>query len=187
MIMKKLILIALGMLIATTGTSRDFTDFTYEYEGQTVTYTILDEDAKTCTTKVGEIAVPGQNINGELIIPEKAKDGDTEYTVMAIGDRSFRESNITSVTIPNSVTAIGEDAFYYTRSLKSVIIPSSVLAIDQGAFELSTLESVTIGSDEVSEPIQKIGRHAFWECHNLKTVTNRKLRSDYRIRSFFRL
>lgn len=165
--MKKLILIALGMLIATSGISRDFT---YEYEGQTVIYTVLDEDAKTCTTKVGEIAVPGQNINGELIIPEKAKDGDTEYTVIAIGDRSFRESNITSVTIPNSVTAIGEDAFYYTRSLKSVIIPSSVLTIDESAFELSNLESVTIGSEDVYETFQKIGESAFWHCSNLSTV-----------------
>ena len=167
MIMKKLILIALGMLIATSGISRDFT---YEYEGQTVTYTILDEDAKTCTTKAYGYSDESQNINGELIIPEKAKDGDTEYTVMAIGDRSFRKSDLTSVTIPNSVTAIGKYAFYYTKSLKSVIIPSSVLTIDESAFELSNLESVTIGSEDVYETFQKIGESAFWHCSNLSTV-----------------
>ena len=28
-------------------------DFTYTYEGQTITYTVLDEEAKTCATKAG--------------------------------------------------------------------------------------------------------------------------------------
>ena len=35
-------------------------------------------------------------------------------------------SNLTSVTIPNSVTSIGNSAFYYCSNLTSVTIPSSV-------------------------------------------------------------
>lgn len=42
--MKKFLLFMLGALMALPGIARDFT---YEYEGQTVTYTVLDEDAKT--------------------------------------------------------------------------------------------------------------------------------------------
>ncbi len=42
--MKKFLLFMLGVLIALPGIARDFT---YEYEGQTLTYSILDLDEKT--------------------------------------------------------------------------------------------------------------------------------------------
>lgn len=48
--MKKLLLIMLGVLIALPAMARDFT---YEYEGQTLTYTVINEEAKTCKTKDG--------------------------------------------------------------------------------------------------------------------------------------
>ena len=43
--MKKILLSALGVLFALPGLAQNFT---YEYEGQTLTYTVLDEEAKTC-------------------------------------------------------------------------------------------------------------------------------------------
>ena len=46
--MKKLLLTIAGALLALPGMARDFT---YEYEGQTLTYTVLDETSKTCQTK----------------------------------------------------------------------------------------------------------------------------------------
>ena len=61
-------------------------DFTYEYEGQTLTYTVIDEDAKTCKTKDGDfyIRTPGNKVVGNLVIPSIAKDGEFEYTVTTI-------------------------------------------------------------------------------------------------------
>lgn len=53
--MKKTLLALLGVLLAQPVIAQDLEDeardFTYEYEGQTLTYTVLDEDAKTCETK----------------------------------------------------------------------------------------------------------------------------------------
>lgn len=46
--MKKALLMLLGALLALPSLARDFT---YTYEGQTLTYTVLDEEAKTCATK----------------------------------------------------------------------------------------------------------------------------------------
>ena len=56
-------------------------------------------------------------------------------TVTAIGEMAFYDiSELTSITIPNSVTAIGDDAFENCDGLTSVTIGSSVTSIGMGAF-----------------------------------------------------
>jgi hypothetical protein len=44
-------------------------------------------------------------------------------TVTSIGDEAFKDSGLRSVTIPNSVTSIGDEAFANCGSLKSVQLP----------------------------------------------------------------
>jgi hypothetical protein len=76
-------------------------------------------------------------------------------------------SGLTSVTIGNSVTEIGGNAFGYCRGLTSVTIPNSVTSIGGSAFyECSGLTSVTIGNSVTS-----IGHSAFAFCSGLTSVT----------------
>ena len=77
------------------------------------------------------------------------------------------DKTITSYTIPNSVTTIGEYAFDDCSSLKSITIPDSVTEIGNGAFAgCSNLTSITI-PDSVNE----IGGEAFNGCSSLTSIT----------------
>lgn len=73
---------------------------------------------------------------------------------------------VTDVTIPDTVTSIGDYAFQYCRSLNDVQIAGSVQAIPRGAFSGSSIMSVTIGNG-----VTRIEDDAFLECSSLKEVT----------------
>ena len=77
---------------------------------------------------------------------EEVKDLVIPNSVTSIGDRAFYGcSGLTSVTIPNSVTSIGIGAFFGCSGLTSVTIPNSVTSIGGSAFSgCSDLTSVTI-------------------------------------------
>ena len=71
-----------------------------------------------------------------------------------------------SYAIPNSVTSIGDSAFYGCDSLTSITIPSSVISISDSAFYgCGSLTSITI-----SDSVTSIGSSAFDFCSNLASV-----------------
>ena len=73
---------------------------------------------------------------------------------------SFRNQNVESYVIPNSVTSIGDSAFWGCRSLSDIVIPSSVTSIGDSAFwDCSSLSKIVIPSSVTS-----IGDCAFDNC-----------------------
>ena len=89
-------------------------------------------------------------------------------SVTSVGDYAFFKcSSMTSIEIPNSVTSIGEEAFSYCSSLASIIIPNSVESIGYSAFlYCSSLTSITLPNSVTS-----IGEEAFLLCESLTSIT----------------
>ena len=127
------------------------------------------------TNKTAEVVGPDESW-GEVyranttivIIPEYITYNSKTYQVISIGNGAFSAcKNMTSITIPNSVTSIGAAAFYNCSSLTSIEIPNSVTSIGLSAFYNCTgLISITIGNSVTS-----IGNSAFRECKGLTSVT----------------
>ena len=137
----------------------------------------------------GTITIAGYSgPGGALVIPSAVNGvpvtsiGDSAFTsgncenltavtipnsVTSIGDYAFSGCiGMTNVTIPNSVASIGRQVFGSCISLASVTIPDSVTSIGQQAFTSSGLTGVTIPNGVIS-----IGGEAFSSCDGLISVT----------------
>ena len=110
--------------------------------------------------------------------------------VTTIGHAAFFNSAVTSVTIPDSVTSISDEAFINCPKLTNISIPNSVTYIGFSAFSSCTsLKSITLPSSlsfisgalflgcsqlttiHIPVSVTSIGNNAFVDCPSLMTVT----------------
>lgn len=99
-------------------------------------------------------------------IPETVVYKGKTYEVVGVDEYAFENSPITSITIPNSVTNIGNGAFNGCKSLTSITIPNSVTSIGGSAFYgCKSLTSITIPNSVIS-----IGEEVFSYCYSLTSV-----------------
>ena len=128
----------------------------------TVTYTMLTNKEKT---KI--IAAPGAK-------PTQFSSSGTTY--------------LTSITIPDQITEIGDYAFYGNPTLKTVNFHAGITRIGMGAFSETLLTRVSIpnpdceignscfsnsqvSSISLPQGMRKLGRHVFFYCPNLTSLT----------------
>ena len=98
----------------------------------------------------------------EAVIPASYKD----VPVTEIGNDAFKNTAVQSVVIPDSVTKIGNWAFYGCGSLSQIVIPASVKEIGEYAFDSTGLASITVPGT-----VEKIGVSAFGSCKSLLEAT----------------
>lgn len=99
----------------------------------------------------------------DVTIPSRYKG----KPVTMIDHAAFFNSAVTSVTIPDSVTAILDGAFEKCSELTNISIPNSVTSIGLSAFaHCTSLKSITLPSS-----LSTIGNFAFDGCPSLMTVT----------------
>ncbi len=157
--------------------SNVFADAQGEYEGliyniDSKTNEIEINDADNDVTKV---IIP-KTINGKKVtsIGKGAFSGCTNLTditipnsVTNIESRAFEKcTKLENITIPNSVKKIGTYSFLDCESLTNINIPNGILSIENGTFmSCNKLTEIKIPSSVTS-----IGDYAFWWCEDLKDI-----------------
>ena len=103
----------------------------------------------------------------ELVIPASAinpKNNKT-YKVTAIGSAAFKGTSLKSITIPEGVTSIWNDAFNGCQSLTSVKMPQTLKYLGERTFYgCSKLDDIALGK------IRSCGSEAFSRCENLTAI-----------------
>ncbi|MBE5886123.1 MAG: hypothetical protein E7284_06930 [Lachnospiraceae bacterium] len=156
-----------------------------EGDGSNVTWTLDSEGTLT-------ISGTGAMADYELVLeypyhyttPWHDTDNDGEYQnsnikkvvvnegITHIGNAAFRDfTELTSISIPNTVKSIGNGSVSYCSKLESLVIPDSVTSIGKEAFDYNRmLTSVTIGNS-----VESIGAYAFsnvgWDAGTNFTIT----------------
>ncbi len=88
-------------------------------------------------------------------------------SVTSIGSEAFIEcSGLTSVVIPDSVTTIGDYAFYGCSGLTSIVIPDGVTTIEDYVFS----DCLRLTSVVIPDSVTTIGDDAFSDCLRLTSV-----------------
>ena len=111
---------------------------------------------------------PFPDWNGELIClsPNFIYEDDVLFNMKKSEIISFRNQNIESYIIPDSVTSIGVCAFSDCTSLSNIVIPNGVASIGDAAFSYC----YSLSNIDIPNSVTSIGDRAFLGCESLNSV-----------------
>lgn len=145
---------------------KEYNDFTY--------YTYFNED----NNRTEAVITGYKGFYNDLVIPDQIDNA----VVTSIGVKAFAESNLLeSITIPDSIVSIGEDAFLECNGLKKVYVSSIE---DWCKIDFSYIEAnpLSIGADlyvdnklvtdvTIPDGVKSIGEYAFCGYSSLKSIS----------------
>ena len=160
-------------------------------DGMTIYYIFTNNNTELAVScRDNEFLSYTNRYSGNVVIPATVIYQGSKYKVTAIGYCAFEEcTNLTSVSIPNSVryigtkafsgcneitkitvgkgvTSIGEYAFSSCSKLKSISLPNNITAISDYAF--SSCSALT--SFVIPNSVTSIGRFAFCGANRLNSI-----------------
>lgn len=130
------------------------------------------DDIKYTQTAENEVSItyategqPGSSnpntYTGDFVIPSQVTYEGKTYNVTGIDSYAFRKANITSITLPEGIVSIGEEAIYETN-ITEITLPKSLTTTGKYAMaNNSKLTKITVNGNESS----KIwGKWVFWRA-----------------------
>ena len=148
---------------------------------------------------LGRTILGGNKGVTEIVIPKTLSSTGSSYSNLIEGDGPFAESNVQKVTIEAGMTVIPEHLFHKNSTLTSVEIPDTVTEISRYAFAQTGLENIELPSSvttlqyeifsggnllqiSIPDSVTGMGNAIFQNCSKLQKVKLPKARyniSDY--------
>ena len=148
---------------------------------------------------LGRTILGGNKGVTEIVIPKTLSSTGSSYSNLIEGDGPFAESNVQKATIEAGMTVIPEHLFHKNSTLTSVEIPDTVTEISRYAFAQTGLENIELPSSvttlqyeifsggnllqiSIPDSVTGMGNAIFQNCSKLQKVKLPKARyniSDY--------
>lgn len=137
-----------------------------------------DYDGKPCKSYSGDVVIPPTvdyngktymvtGINSESFLECELSNVEMPNTITWIGNLAFYGSTVSNFVLSESLTYLGDAAFAQCRNLTEIVIPNTVTSLPYGLFfGCDGLTDVVIGNSVTS-----IGQSAFYCCEGLTSMT----------------
>ena len=126
---------------------------------------LVVENGSTCYHSEGNCLI--ETAAKKLICACNYSTIPADGSVTTIGEFAFELTGITSITLPDTITAIENQAFAECPNLESVVLPDSVMEMGYRVFyDCEKLKNVTLPSN-----MTKLADHTFYGCLGLESIT----------------
>jgi hypothetical protein len=144
----------------------------YKYLLEIITVNGIKYDVNS-STLVANVSI-NFSLSGSIVIPSTISYSGKTYNVTGINDRAFNNCNFTSISLPTSLTTIGDtggffssSAFYQCTNLETITIPNNVTTMytNFSFYYCTRLKSVSLPDN-----LTNIGDSMFFGCSSLTSL-----------------
>ena len=146
----------------------------YDFEVDGIYYNVVSLNDLTCGVTNGS-----RSYKGDIVIPATVDYANKTLTVVEIGYATFKKSSITSITIPRTISSIGDNMFTGCKSLEHVKIEDGKTTLDlgynrdagTGLFCDSPIKTLYIGRNLSYRTDSRYGYSPFFKTKTITDVT----------------
>ncbi len=112
------------------------------------------------------IAVQDETLSGDIVIPESISYDGNNYSVVRATNGAFQNTDITGITLPNSITSLGNSCFKFCYNLTSVKLPDNITSLGDYVF----MSCRKLSSIKLPDTLTSLGEYCFSFCDGLTSL-----------------
>ena len=112
------------------------------------------------------ITMQDEALSGDIAIPESITNKGRSYTVVRATNGAFQNTDITSISLPNSITSLGNNCFQHCKNLIYVKLPDNITSLGDNCFQFCH----NLISVKLPDNITSLGDYVFSSCRKLSSI-----------------